>query len=1799
MPDNVPIWEETTPVAAIMDLPRWEDTMPVQAVTMPPSRPLIPTKQERLGIINTVNRGNLEHYEGLNARVNKLDQERQEQLKRIQNTIYAGEPVDLKTVEQFEQYLDIPLSWRGEFMQKPTKREGKWGPKTEIPQDVYERNVAQMRADIAARQQAALAQEQRIAGAEKIAAYEAMPELTTQLTESSLLGDIQRTTTQAGLGLAEMATNAALGIMDVNKAVPTPQFIKTIKENIGATALEDKARKALEATATNLAMYRKPIADQIAEEGGLPATIAQNIGEQMIQNAVLLAGLGITPIMGKAATTRTAVANAAKMAGISFVQTPGTVADKAQAAAHSGLFMLTPIPASKLPSDWTARLVNIVENIGIDALGTAAPAYQQAKQDAKTNGTTVATELAKYAIPALFNDTVFGLMGTSAKGKGMVPEAERLKQEFRTAIQEEAGKRISPEVIKPGEAMPEPTRIPFEPPKPEVPKPTEEVPRAKETRAEIEASSSQQELVAGTEGRLRVRDTTADRVEAGAGAEPPPPKPRMGEQPPIREVEAAKPSELMTPAEAGSRIEKIGSTGVFYRTGAPPKEGRSFNFQKNEYEKGVSVYRTPHPSSVAGFQNKPWYRIEGEIIAYGADNEPLVRVIKIQKLSEAKLDVERQKTNESWKNVKVGDFVTPLTPFPKGTGANYIQQHSHIPWRVIEVKPGEIKIQAEGYPSLVPKTQEFSKTDFRTDIGKPIETLFDFDSRFEIVKLPEGYVHEGDRYVFKGKSTPTIKESLKIEKPLTTAQMLNMSPETLRQKARDLGVSEELIKGPRMQVQNAIMAMQKITAPTLEPQELVTSEKAPLPPQTGVAWTKNDLQSATRSALEARGRELRLHPTTIKGPRPALMKAIEEKQKIVAPMAVIPTTMRPIDKIMDEKAQKAHADLSKEATGGFISIFLGRKPKPIGGVQPVSEVLEAGRRYPPGPISKIAEKAQAIGRTFAENFTSFMRRNKANPQFIDDWRTQAMPLRDQQMRKVLNWRFATFGKLYKHEGRDGTDRAMDIIFTKDLIVRGESGLDLPNDIKVSDLKQHLMWLESTSSAEAKDAASTIRQIIDAQGRELSNRGKIGEPRKEYAPHVIMEYEPEWMKQRLAFPMKTKFGEPYRGYTRQAVGSKQLIRTDQEGLWTHIFKVEMDNTQEDMMLRFANQYDVKSQWAKQAEQAGQAAKLRKGQVVKFDGKDYEAIEWKKTFFKATAVDDAMLKQAVEDDALVNEWLEMRGPKGGKPIRPTIAVGKPKLFLVPKEIAYQLKNMTEKSPDVFNLAYELGRATQTWKKFTLGTAGIQYHIGNMLGDTMNTVLFDPAALPYLWSAQKVAKKVFLSPDTKLNPFEEELLKLSTEKDVAASGQYAGELRKYGSLTRLGEKYEQLNGYRESINRLAILAHQLARIQNGKKVQRVAGINLEGLDQRSAAGKVARESLVDYTAVPRAYTLLLSRGATPFLRFHEANARNHLRAAFRTPESALKYWLPTLTAYGASFAWNNTGNRKEDEMALPDWVRNRLHLVFGRDKEDKIVVWAPQVPPDMAWSWVGVDNIPRILSDKKNGRIKTWPEAGKEYLKALTSGAPKNIGILLSPAIQVMKGLHSNSDPFTGRKVMPDDIFKIWKESSYSNAVLDKRTRGYVVNYIIEKLVSPIAQYTRLNQETEPVDHPIFDLLIRSTIGLGRAIGIRKLDPMTGVMEQHRKTEIDMQATRAYWRAKLYDVLRDYGADEKRIVELQNDAPSEDNISGRITDWMQKPQARLVIIGHALRTTKDEIERVKLLKKKADLIRDINQMSVEEPK
>jgi hypothetical protein len=84
------------------------------------------------------------------------------------------------------------------------------------------------------------------------------------------------------------------------------------------------------------------------------------------------------------------------------------------------------------------------------------------------------------------------------------------------------------------------------------------------------------------------------------------------------------------------RKARVGQIIEFVRYGKPPASGVSWNHRDRTAEEGVSVYEVVNgqPQHVGwhfGITDRPAYAGKGEIVGWGSDGEPLVKVQSIRR----------------------------------------------------------------------------------------------------------------------------------------------------------------------------------------------------------------------------------------------------------------------------------------------------------------------------------------------------------------------------------------------------------------------------------------------------------------------------------------------------------------------------------------------------------------------------------------------------------------------------------------------------------------------------------------------------------------------------------------------------------------------------------------------------------------------------------------------------------------------------------------------------------------------------------------------------------------------------------------------------------------------------------------------------------------------------------------------------------------------------------------------------------------------------------------------------------------
>ncbi len=161
------------------------------------------------------------------------------------------------------------------------------------------------------------------------------------------------------------------------------------------------------------------------------------------------------------------------------------------------------------------------------------------------------------------------------------------------------------------------------------------------------------------------------------------------------------------------------------------------------------------------------------------------------------------------------------------------------------------------------------------------------------------------------------------------------------------------------------------------------------------------------------------------------------------------------------------------------------------------------------------------------------------------------------------------------------------------------------------------------------------------------------------------------------------------------------------------------------------------------------------------------------------------------------------------------------------------------------------------------------------------------------------------------------------------------------------------------------------------------LGAYDRVSVIGQELRERYFPFwswKAVNFVRYVRLFRNAANDNRFTEALGRKAAGTAARTPFIAMrigKFLLKAFALYAATFAIANLLFPREEED-LPDEIRGRPHLVFGRDSDGNVQYFPRIGALGDNLEWFGLDAAPYYINQWMRGRL-TLPEIAKDMAKS----------------------------------------------------------------------------------------------------------------------------------------------------------------------------------------------------------------------------
>jgi hypothetical protein len=708
-----------------------------------------------------------------------------------------------------------------------------------------------------------------------------------------------------------------------------------------------------------------------------------------------------------------------------------------------------------------------------------------------------------------------------------------------------------------------------------------------------------------------------------------------------------------------------------------------------------------------------------------------------------------------------------------------------------------------------------------------------------------------------------------------------------------------------------------------------------------------------------------------------------------------------------------------------------------------------------------------------------------------------------------------------------------LVVLNDLIETAEQGLAVPREVSLEELGAYRDQLLAQADDLVKAALDRHYKLMRAIGEDLVRRGKLPPEalRDKYYPHRVLDYIEE-IDRRAGMPRKLR--APYRFYTKERVGSVRDIDTAYlEIMYQHLTKIYVDNAADDFMMKVARKYDLREVRPDKFKEITSRTKLRPGMIVDVDGQPYRAWQYERgnLLFPTQTVAESVVRKAMREGITPQELLgpyfdeegrflktleraleesteippEVREfiDRAGEPWRTVLALGHYKrIYLLPEEVARTLDNLRS-GRQLGKFLNGLVTANRLWKRVTLTTLGIPYHLGNFIGDMVNGILReDPVAAKNLRRAYAVALRDMpegyqrvLEPVLKalrmieeVAPAEaEEILKLARQERVMEAG-FVGRggvssIYTEPLLARLQPQKAMVQVYnplsivqflgelRESGGRLAKFITDLERIRSGGQVV-TKTVDIAGLEPIEAAGRVARKVFVDYREISTDIRILRDL-LFPFLTFYLENFRNWYRYVRRYPtDFLLKFGVPL----GAMWLWNNTVQRKQEE-GLPEYWHYIPHICTGYTTEDgKDIIIGMQTPVDIAARMVGLDRLMDKVAKVARGEM-TPQQAALEQLKDMGLAPGRAALYLLTPFIRVFGELAANKDIY-GRTIVPERL---------------KGTRqglGLQIHHLLESIFEPYAQYVTVLEQAEPGE-ALWRTLRRGPLDIERALGIRRID------------------------------------------------------------------------------------------------------------
>jgi len=585
----------------------------------------------------------------------------------------------------------------------------------------------------------------------------------------------------------------------------------------------------------------------------------------------------------------------------------------------------------------------------------------------------------------------------------------------------------------------------------------------------------------------------------------------------------------------------------------------------------------------------------------------------------------------------------------------------------------------------------------------------------------------------------------------------------------------------------------------------------------------------------------------------------------------------------------------------------------------------------------------------------------------------------------------------------------------------------------------------------------------------------------YFHHKVLDYVNYKYSNSSWIPKEIK--KEFNQYTMKRGGSVRDISTDYENVvkeylikTKHIFEIDKfyeDSVKKYNLLNLVNNLDTVN------EKFFKPTEWRHGEIVPDDmipesiKQEYPDVKWRaygyergRTIFPVKSVNEEMLAEAIEDGLTVEELMELRGPRGGLPIRDMLALGRRKATIIlPEQIYWRLSKYRDaNSKELGQLLSLVIKYTRLFKPFiTKWYGGIAWRIANSVGDYSNLAFYHPESLLKVPQAIKTAYELSKKSPEEYSELTKKLVNDLKENGVLSSSFITGEMNvptrllvksKLNPLSWLSVTFDKFSSGAEVAPKIASILDNLERIEKGKP------LILRGADPyilqmakmgyaKEATYAFGRAVTVDYAAMPDSFKIVFSEFLAPFAYWFARTSAATIRTVYRHPlYSAVAYLAPIAGIY----IWNNLPQNKKIWDSLPEESKVGLPIILGQTEKGKAIIFRILRPQDIVGMIFGVDKLINNVESVVKGKL-TPEEAAKITLSEMISAPPRFfLSRLLNPLFSVFNGIVMNKDPYTNKNIVPEKF------------VGSEKAIEFQLQYIAEKLLPPIMQmyYTEAEQD-----------------------------------------------------------------------------------------------------------------------------------------